>query len=832
MKIEQLERFEKYYLPDKDISPVDFEYIMANSQEVKRHNNEEDYVTNMVYDIRDYFSIYSYCSEIDNNEIKYLFSARYRFIKYKKETEHQNSFVDFTKVLFDPQGDDLSHTVKVGDYTFSIDLPFQYNFLILLLKWSDMKMKAGEFPIDNQITASPVFISKDIHNRFGLDVDLNSRLPLTVGYGEYSILDYHRVLPARPACGGLCFYIGDYFKPCISINDYEKMHEILKPTPRLSVFESPYLLNGKSFKGYDFRSTSRVKTILGNEDDLILYVFLNELDEERILKLQLFSLKDYYSVAAWLIVTLSYCFCSFDEKYIQINNAWPSCSILQSHMAKNFLKADSAKRKTPQYVKVLRTYYTSILEVLKEYNKVQANEYTAQHQSLDSLFKAECVAIVYAFSKYCFVPYGMNILNELMETNYDLDVYKAMRKQTAIAVGMGLKPSELVEYVHTIDLVAMALKKLDVPIAQAIIQFYKLLGYVSIDICLSGEAQKDECTEMLKQWVDSHQKYIDTSKDEDLEKFIKAFYDSCEQNSGEHIISKNVDTFDSSSVDSNYQIDDNTSTNKEPNCPSDARNELDSLIGLDSIKADVINMISLVKIQQLRKSKGFKAAPVSLHLVFTGNPGTGKTTVARILAQLYKEIGVLKTGQVVEVDRADLVAGYVGQTALKTQEKIKEAMGGVLFIDEAYTLAKEGNDFGQEAIDTILKEMEDHRGEFIVIVAGYEEPMKKFIDSNPGLKSRFNKYFHFPDYSADELVTIFKTMLQKYDYSISKSAMNIVTEKITKMEQQKEPNFANARTVRNYFEQIIARQALRVSEIPSPTDAEILEITADDVSQN
>ena len=256
--------------------------------------------------------------------------------------------------------------------------------------------------------------------------------------------------------------------------------------------------------------------------------------------------------------------------------------------------------------------------------------------------------------------------------------------------------------------------------------------------------------------------------------------------------------------------------------------ELNSLIGLSQIKTDVNRLISLVKMKKIRESKGLKSVPVSLHLVFTGNPGTGKTTVARILALLYKEIGILKKGQLIEVDRADLVAGYVGQTAIKTQEKITEAMGGILFIDEAYTLAKEGNDFGQEAIDTILKAMEDSRDNFIVIVAGYDEPMQKFINSNPGLKSRFNKYFHFPDYTSDELVEIFKKMIQKYDYSITDDAMKVVIKNIEDMESRKGSNFANARDVRNYFEQIITRQAMRISTMPNPSDDEILRINKED----
>ena len=195
--------------------------------------------------------------------------------------------------------------------------------------------------------------------------------------------------------------------------------------------------------------------------------------------------------------------------------------------------------------------------------------------------------------------------------------------------------------------------------------------------------------------------------------------------------------------------------------------ELNELIGLDMVKADVKELINLVKVQKMREDKGMKTVPVSLHLVFSGNPGTGKTTVARILSKLYKEIGVLSKGQLVEVDRSGLVAGYVGQTAIKTQKKIEEAKGGILFIDEAYTLAKEGNDFGQEAIDTILKAMEDNRKDLVVIVAGYTNLMENFINSNPGLKSRFNKYIEFKDYSAEELIEIFDMQCRKYNYTFS-----------------------------------------------------------------
>ena len=224
-----------------------------------------------------------------------------------------------------------------------------------------------------------------------------------------------------------------------------------------------------------------------------------------------------------------------------------------------------------------------------------------------------------------------------------------------------------------------------------------------------------------------------------------------------------------------------------------------------------------------------KAVPVSLHLVFSGNPGTGKTTVARILAKLYKEIGILTTGQLIETDRSGLVAGYVGQTAIKTQKKIQEAMGGVLFIDEAYTLNQEGENFGQEAIDTILKAMEDHRDKFIVIVAGYTELMKDFVESNPGLRSRFNKFFEFPDYTVDELQEIFKMQCSKYQYKLTDEAAEAVREEIIRLEAAKGENFANAREVRNLFEKIITNQAARVADLENVDEEMLSTITIDDL---
>ncbi|MBR3331594.1 MAG: AAA family ATPase [Mogibacterium sp.] len=258
--------------------------------------------------------------------------------------------------------------------------------------------------------------------------------------------------------------------------------------------------------------------------------------------------------------------------------------------------------------------------------------------------------------------------------------------------------------------------------------------------------------------------------------------------------------------------------------------ELNELIGLKTVKHDVEELVGLAKVRKMREEKGMKAVPMSLHLVFSGNPGTGKTTVARILGKLYKEIGILSTGQMIETDRSGLVAGYVGQTAIKTQKKIQEAMGGVLFIDEAYTLNQKDENFGQEAIDTILKAMEDHRDEFVVIVAGYTQLMKEFIESNPGLKSRFNKFFEFPDYTVDELQQIFELQCKKYQYKLTDEADAAVREEIIRLEEAKGENFANAREVRNLFEKIITNQAARVSELEDVDEETLSTITIDDLT--
>lgn len=249
--------------------------------------------------------------------------------------------------------------------------------------------------------------------------------------------------------------------------------------------------------------------------------------------------------------------------------------------------------------------------------------------------------------------------------------------------------------------------------------------------------------------------------------------------------------------------------------------QLEGLIGLAGVKKEVNTLINMIKIKKIRESRGMETADISKHLVFLGNPGTGKTTVARLLSMIYKQLGVLEKGQLVEVDRAGLVAGYVGQTALKTKKKIDEAMGGILFIDEAYTLAKGGSDFGQEAIDTILKAMEDHRENLVVIVAGYSNPMNHFLDSNPGLRSRFNKIIFFDDYTEEELFSIFLSFCTPFGLKLSTEAEQSLHSYLDWLVQHKPENFANGRAIRNLFELSLSNQANRLADKAEITDEEL-----------
>ena len=265
----------------------------------------------------------------------------------------------------------------------------------------------------------------------------------------------------------------------------------------------------------------------------------------------------------------------------------------------------------------------------------------------------------------------------------------------------------------------------------------------------------------------------------------------------------------------------------------DLLEKLDQLIGLEHVKRSLNNLINVIRVRKMREEMGLKQPDMSLHLVFSGNPGTGKTTVARLLAKLYKALGVVSKGQLIEVDRAGLVEGYVGQTAQKTNDVVDSALGGVLFIDEAYTLTnkKEAGDFGQEAVDTLLKRMEDDRKDFIVIVAGYTEPMKEFLQSNPGLRSRFNKFIDFEDYSDEELYRIFISMCHSQDFRLTEEADIFARGFFKDMVKNKGEHFANAREVRNFFERCIERQANRLVRAENLDRTEITTFQKEDLTE-
>lgn len=254
--------------------------------------------------------------------------------------------------------------------------------------------------------------------------------------------------------------------------------------------------------------------------------------------------------------------------------------------------------------------------------------------------------------------------------------------------------------------------------------------------------------------------------------------------------------------------------------------ELDDLVGLTDVKAEIHRQAAVLRVEGLRADAGLEGLTITRHLIFNGNPGTGKTTVARLVAGIYRALGLLSTGQLVEVDRSELVAGYLGQTAMKTAEVVKSAIGGVLFIDEAYALA--GDQYGQEAIDTLVKEMEDHRGDLVVIVAGYPLPMAVFIGQNPGLESRFRTEINFLDYTDDELVSIFEVMASGAQYDCDHGVQDRLRELLAQV--QRGPSFGNARYVRNVLEAAIGRHAWRLREVDSPTLEQLRLLLAEDLA--
>lgn len=262
----------------------------------------------------------------------------------------------------------------------------------------------------------------------------------------------------------------------------------------------------------------------------------------------------------------------------------------------------------------------------------------------------------------------------------------------------------------------------------------------------------------------------------------------------------------------------------------DGIDKLQLLTGLNTVKSTVQELVNIAKIGQIQAQVGIKAPTITRHLVFTGSPGTGKTTVARIIGEIYKDLGVLSKGHFIEVDRTGLVGEYLGQTAPKTANVIQSAMGGVLFIDEAYSLVpKDKNDmYGQEAISTLLKMMEDHRDDLVVIVAGYQEEMQRFIHSNPGLKSRFSKSIHFEDYSVKELTRIFQEDCKRYGYIVGPETVETLYRLISQFEA-KIGELGNGRFVRNIFDRCVANQCNRLVTLKKPSEKELKTFQPSDI---
>ena len=274
-----------------------------------------------------------------------------------------------------------------------------------------------------------------------------------------------------------------------------------------------------------------------------------------------------------------------------------------------------------------------------------------------------------------------------------------------------------------------------------------------------------------------------------------------------------------------------TDLEDDPRNLKELLNELNALIGLSDVKNTVNDLIAYQRVKQLREQQGLFSEKNTMHLAFTGNPGTGKTTVARIIGRVYKQLGLLSKGHFVEVSRTDLIAGYQGQTALKVKKVVEQAKGGVLFIDEAYSITENdhSDSYGRECLTELTKALEDYRDDLVVIVAGYTEPMKKFFESNPGLKSRFNTFIEFGDFSGSELNAILASMCKKNNYELSNAAAEYLQAELLYLSEHKGEQFANGRLVRNIFDDLTINHARRVAKIENPTRHQLVEITTDDI---